>query len=76
MIKNNINQFVKNIGSTGGIDPISFTFTALLKACVAALYVNLGMQIHAQIIRIGGFCSDLYVGNTMIDMYVKCGLWA
>ncbi|KAM7520153.1 hypothetical protein LguiB_019115 [Lonicera macranthoides] len=58
----------------GGIDPVSFTFTALLKACAAALDVNLGMQIHAQIIRIGGFGSDLYVGNTMIDMYVKCGL--
>uniref|UniRef100_A0A2N9FRT6 DYW domain-containing protein n=1 Tax=Fagus sylvatica TaxID=28930 RepID=A0A2N9FRT6_FAGSY len=29
--------------------------------------------IHAQTILIGGFASDLFVGNTMIDMYVKCG---
>lgn len=27
----------------GGIDPVSFTFTALLKACTAAVDVNLGM---------------------------------
>jgi pentatricopeptide repeat protein len=25
-------------------------------------------------ILIGGFAFDLYDGNTMIDMYVKCGL--
>jgi pentatricopeptide repeat protein len=32
------------------------------------------LKIHAQTILIGGFASDLYDGNTMIDMYVKCGL--
>ncbi|PSS36512.1 Pentatricopeptide repeat-containing protein [Actinidia chinensis var. chinensis] len=56
-----------------GISPVSFTFSALLKACTAAVDVDLGRQIHAQTITIGGFASDLYVGNTMIDMYVKCG---
>ncbi|KAK2990430.1 hypothetical protein RJ640_011178 [Escallonia rubra] len=59
---------------TDGVSPVSFTFSALLKACTAALDVNLGMQIHCQVISIGGFVADLYVGNTMIDMYVKCGL--
>ncbi|MBI1572500.1 hypothetical protein IOK37_27345, partial [Escherichia coli] len=53
--------------------PVSFTFTALLKACAATLDADLGRQIHGQTITIGGFASDLYVGNTMIDMYVKCG---
>ncbi|KAL6993515.1 Pentatricopeptide repeat-containing protein [Sarracenia purpurea var. burkii] len=57
-----------------GAGPVSFTFSALLKACTAALDVDLGRQIHAQTITIGGFALDLYVGNTMIDMYVKCGL--
>ncbi|KAG6695783.1 hypothetical protein I3842_09G114900 [Carya illinoinensis] len=56
-----------------GTGPVSFTFSALFKACGAVLDVNLGRQIHAQTIVIGGFASDLYVGNTMIDMYVKCG---
>ncbi|XP_052196935.1 pentatricopeptide repeat-containing protein At5g44230-like [Diospyros lotus] len=56
-----------------GIVPVSFTFSALLKACTTALDIDMGRQIHAQTITIGGFASDLYVGNTMIDMYVKCG---
>uniref|UniRef100_A0A2N9EY85 DYW domain-containing protein n=1 Tax=Fagus sylvatica TaxID=28930 RepID=A0A2N9EY85_FAGSY len=56
-----------------GTGPVSFTFSALFKACGAVLDVGLGRQIHAQKILIGGFASDLFVGNTMIDMYVKCG---
>ncbi|GLT70793.1 hypothetical protein SLA2020_428530 [Shorea laevis] len=58
-----------------GTGPVSFTFSALFKACGAVLDVDLGRQIHAQTILIGGFGSDLHVGNTMIDMYVKCGFW-
>lgn len=56
-----------------GAGPVSFTFSALFKACGDVLDVELGRQIHAQTIFIGGFASDLYVGNTLIDMYVKCG---
>nr|XP_027073842.1 pentatricopeptide repeat-containing protein At5g44230 [Coffea arabica] len=53
--------------------PVSFTFTALLKACTGVLNVDLGRQIHGQSLKIGGFVQDLFVGNTLIDMYVKCG---
>ncbi|PON99570.1 DYW domain containing protein [Trema orientale] len=56
-----------------GTRPLSFTFSVFFKACGAAKDVSLGRQIHAQAILVGGFASDLYVGNTMIDMYVKCG---
>ncbi|CAM8915609.1 unnamed protein product [Rhodiola kirilowii] len=56
-----------------GVGPVSFTFCALFKACGEALDVNLGAQLHGQAILIGKFSSDLYVGNTLIDMYVKCG---
>lgn len=58
---------------SAGTGPVSFTFSALFKACGDVLDVNLGRQIHAQTILVGGFAADLYVGNTMIDMYVKCG---
>ncbi|KAK6237406.1 hypothetical protein QUC31_002875 [Theobroma cacao] len=53
--------------------PVSFTFSALFKACCTVLDVNLGRQIHAQTILIGGFGSDLYVNNSLIEMYVKLG---
>lgn len=56
-----------------GVGPVSFTFSALLKACTAVVDVGLGAQLHGQVISVGGFESDLFVGNTMIDMYVKCG---
>ncbi|KAE9602965.1 hypothetical protein Lal_00050223 [Lupinus albus] len=54
--------------------PVSFTFSALFSACGAARDARLGAQVHAHTISIGGFASDLYVNNTMIDMYVKCEL--
>ncbi|KDP31290.1 hypothetical protein JCGZ_11666 [Jatropha curcas] len=56
-----------------GVGPVSFTFSAILKACGSVLDVGLGRQMHAQSILIGGFRSDLFVNNTLIDMYVKCG---
>jgi len=35
--------------------------------------VGLGRQIHEQMILVWGFGEDLHVGNSMIDMYIKCG---
>ncbi|KAL1199604.1 Pentatricopeptide repeat-containing protein [Cardamine amara subsp. amara] len=55
-----------------GITPLSFTFSALLKACGSLRDLKLGQQFHAQTFQLRGFCI-VYVGNTMIDMYVKCG---
>ncbi|KAI3747731.1 hypothetical protein L6452_10343 [Arctium lappa] len=63
-----------NLMRRQGIGPVSFTFTALLKACSGDVGVSLGMQIHGQVTSLGGFTSDLYVGNTLIDMYVRCQL--
>lgn len=56
-----------------GTGLVSFTFSAIIKACIASLDLVLGRQIHAQTISIGGFTSDLYISNTLIDMYVKGG---
>ncbi|XP_043708043.1 pentatricopeptide repeat-containing protein At5g44230 [Telopea speciosissima] len=56
-----------------GTSPVSFTFCALFKACGTTLDFDSGRQLHCQTILIGGFESDLYVGNTLIDMYLKCG---
>nr|XP_043634669.1 pentatricopeptide repeat-containing protein At5g44230 [Erigeron canadensis] len=57
-----------------GVSPVSFTFTALLRQCGDVNGLNLGVQIHGQVIRVGGFGFDLFVGNSLIDMYVKCGV--
>ena len=56
-----------------GVVSVSFTFTTLFKSCGAKMDVGLGQQIHGQTILVGGFDEDLHVGNSMIDMYIKCG---
>ncbi|KAG9456342.1 hypothetical protein H6P81_000850 [Aristolochia fimbriata] len=52
--------------------PLTFTFSALFKASAGSLDARVGAQVHAQIVRLGGFDLDLYVNNTLIDMYIKC----
>lgn len=55
-----------------GVEPDSFTYPSLLKACAllpAAL--EEGMQIHGQIFKLG-FEDDLFVQNSLINLYGKC----
>ncbi|GLJ23763.1 hypothetical protein SUGI_0450680 [Cryptomeria japonica] len=50
----------------------NFTFPFVFKACGGLLAIEEGKKIHAKMIK-GGFDSDVYVGNSLIAMYVKCG---
>ncbi|KAH8494259.1 hypothetical protein H0E87_020865 [Populus deltoides] len=43
------------------------------EGCGAKMDVGLGQQIHGQTILVEGFGEDLHVGNSMIDLYIKCG---
>eukprot|EP00250_Pteridium_aquilinum_P022559 c25411_g4_i1 orf=121-1197(+) len=55
------------------VHPSTFTFVALLKACVKLRDAETGKQLHAQVAQIG--CEgDLHVGRMLMGMYVKCGL--
>ncbi|XP_022875458.1 pentatricopeptide repeat-containing protein At1g31920 [Olea europaea var. sylvestris] len=55
-----------------GIEPDNFTYPALLKACTRLSAVDQGMQIHGQIFKLG-FVDDVFVQNSLINMYGKCG---
>ncbi|KAJ7517806.1 hypothetical protein O6H91_21G040700 [Diphasiastrum complanatum] len=55
-----------------GVQPDNVTFVLLLKACASLAALEHGKQLHSDIIR-RGFQSDVIVGNTLVDMYVKCG---
>ncbi|XP_021714578.1 pentatricopeptide repeat-containing protein At5g44230-like [Chenopodium quinoa] len=59
-----------------GALPTSFTFCALFKAATLMGDVGLGCQLHGQMFKYGGFSSELFLnaGNTLIDLYVKCGV--
>lgn len=51
--------------------PSNFTYPFLLKACSMLGSVFEGEQIHTHVLRLG-FGSDLFVCNSLIDMYCKC----
>ncbi|OMO93484.1 hypothetical protein COLO4_16917 [Corchorus olitorius] len=55
-----------------GIEPDNFTYPTLFKACAWLRAQEEGMQIHGHAFKFG-FGSDLYVQNSLINMYGKCG---
>ncbi|KAI5078034.1 hypothetical protein GOP47_0007858 [Adiantum capillus-veneris] len=55
-----------------GMFPDVTTFICTLKACGSAKEVSMGRQVHASIV-FTGLESDGIVGNSIVDMYTKCG---
>lgn len=58
--------------------PTHYTFGNLLNACANQADLHLGRQAHAHVLKHGFRFraapeSDIFVGNSLIDMYVKCG---
>lgn len=58
--------------------PTHYTFGNLLNACANLTDLKLGRQAHGHVIKHGfsfraGLESDIFVGNSLIDMYSKCG---
>lgn len=62
--------------NSDGIKPDRFTYTYLLKACVASeTSVSLlpkGKEIHAHVLR-HGFDPNVHVMTTLVDMYARFG---
>jgi pentatricopeptide repeat protein len=55
-----------------GIVPDKFTFARMLHACAGLRALEKGRHIHTQII-VSGCETDNYVGDSLVDMYAKCG---
>ncbi|XP_019098193.1 PREDICTED: putative pentatricopeptide repeat-containing protein At3g01580 [Camelina sativa] len=53
--------------------PDNFTLPVALKACGELRDVKYGEMIHGFVNKDPNFVSDLYVGSSLIYMYVKCG---
>ncbi|KAG9135524.1 hypothetical protein Leryth_021965 [Lithospermum erythrorhizon] len=56
-----------------GVTPDNFTYATVLDTCANLATVELGKQVHAQIIK-QDLQSDVYITSTLVDMYSKCGL--
>ncbi|KAI5079101.1 hypothetical protein GOP47_0006772 [Adiantum capillus-veneris] len=55
-----------------GVLANAVTYVAVLKACTSLGALSQGQQVHVDIIE-EGFEKDVLIGNTLIDMYAKCG---
>ncbi|KAH7425939.1 hypothetical protein KP509_11G078400 [Ceratopteris richardii] len=54
-----------------GIHPNEFTLVSTLKACSGIGEIEYGWNVHSFIIQ-HGFEHNLFIENTLMDMYVKC----
>jgi pentatricopeptide repeat protein len=54
------------------IHPDDFTFGAVLHACATGASLASGRMVHCRVFQ-SGFASYLYVANSLMDMYAKCG---
>ncbi|KAI6678972.1 hypothetical protein NL676_039768 [Syzygium grande] len=52
--------------------PNQFTFASLLQACATMESLQLGEQVHCNVLKIG-LDSDVFVSNALMDVYAKSG---
>ncbi|KAK1295293.1 Pentatricopeptide repeat-containing protein [Acorus calamus] len=52
--------------------PNQFTYSVSVRACMGARSFQLGLQIHALVLR-SGFENDGFAGSALVDMYCKMG---
>ncbi|CAK9213803.1 unnamed protein product [Sphagnum troendelagicum] len=55
-----------------GVHPDGVTYVGVLNACASIMALEEGRCAHEQIIQ-SGYELDAFVGNSLVDMYVKCG---
>ncbi|GMH19626.1 hypothetical protein Nepgr_021467 [Nepenthes gracilis] len=57
---------------TYAISADHYTYPCVLKACSGSLNLQVGLQIHAAVAKIG-LDLNLFIGNGLVAMYGKCG---
>ncbi|KAF9622117.1 hypothetical protein IFM89_029401 [Coptis chinensis] len=55
-----------------GVECNQFAFSSVLKACSIVKDLRTGRQIHGVVVN-SGYISDVFVANTLVVMYAKCG---
>ncbi|MCL7038625.1 hypothetical protein MKW94_029594 [Papaver nudicaule] len=58
--------------SQGSVYPDTFSFSLVLKACSRLELIKEGLQIHCLILK-GEFGSNVFLQNSLINLYLKCG---
>ena len=55
------------------VAPDVVTYTCILKACGIIGSLEIGEPVAAEVQKQGLFRKDIMLGNTLVDMYAKCG---
>ncbi|GLT27306.1 hypothetical protein SLA2020_023140 [Shorea laevis] len=64
-------QLFREMLSVVGIQPDGITVASVLKACTKVEDIHMGKVVHGMVMG-KGFNDDLFIGNSLIDMYSKC----
>ena len=55
-----------------GFEFTDYTLVSVLNVCSMVMDLRRGKEIHGRIL-VGGFGGNVFVWNTLVDMYAKCG---
>ncbi|KAI3956184.1 hypothetical protein MKW98_008702 [Papaver atlanticum] len=64
-------QLFREMFGVEGVEPDELTVVSILKACSQEKDIDIGKLVHCYVVK-KGFGVDVYVGNSLIDMYSKC----
>jgi pentatricopeptide repeat protein len=56
----------------GGVEPNGMTIASAISACASLKLLNQGMELHGHAVKIGSV-NNVLSGNSLVDMYAKCG---
>ncbi|KAJ4765283.1 Pentatricopeptide repeat-containing protein [Rhynchospora pubera] len=56
-----------------GVQPNHFTYSSALSACAKVEVMRYGQWIHAFVNKHEQTLSNVFVGSSLLDMYMKCG---
>ncbi|RZC45737.1 hypothetical protein C5167_038694 [Papaver somniferum] len=64
-------QLFREMFGVEGVEPDELTVVSILKACSQEKDIDIGKLVHCFAVK-RGFNVDVYVGNSLVDMYSKC----
>lgn len=56
-----------------GVDPNGLTYCYLIRACSNEKLLDEGKQLHGHVVKDGWLESNVFVANSLVDLYSACG---
>ncbi|MQM00778.1 hypothetical protein Taro_033520 [Colocasia esculenta] len=65
--------FIRLLSLVPGMKPNASSYTTALTVCATLSRTELGRQVHALTIKQGFYLTNIFVCNSLINMYASCG---